>query len=254
MTAFVDDLVAQVLTLEVALHAARERLAARTDGEALHDMRIAVRKLRSLLRPLRGRPMMDSLEQAASAFGGRSGPLRDAEVLCAELLRLEQADLLPPRGHALQTGYQQLLGGAELNLLLQMLDRWPELCRQTQRDGELQGARREVSKLLRKQARKLGEALADPAHDRHRLRLLIKRVRYGDEAYPQLSTLGKREQALLKAAQSALGEWHDLLQWLVQAERHVDLRELTPLWQQAMLEAERRADEACEALVEHFPT
>ena len=64
--------------------------------------------------------------------------------------------------------------------------------------------------------RTLRKALADPAHDRHRLRLLIKRARYGDEAYPQLDHAGKKLQRLLKKAQSDLGDWHDRLQWLLQ--------------------------------------
>jgi CHAD domain-containing protein len=49
-----------------------------------------------------------------------------------------------------------------------------------------------VSKTPAKQWKKLDEALHDPAHDRHRLRLLIKRVRYGIEAYPELDRLPSR--------------------------------------------------------------
>ena len=63
----------------------------------------------------------------------------------------------------------------------------------------------------------------DPAHDRHRLRLLIKRARYGDEAYPQLDHAGKQLRRLLKQAQGDLGDWHDRLQWLLQARDHADL-------------------------------
>lgn len=45
---FVDKFVAQILALEVALYHSRARLQARTDSEALHDLRIAVRRIRSL--------------------------------------------------------------------------------------------------------------------------------------------------------------------------------------------------------------
>lgn len=49
----VDKIVAQVLTLQVRLYQAIARLEARTDHEALHDLRIAVRRIRSLTRPFR---------------------------------------------------------------------------------------------------------------------------------------------------------------------------------------------------------
>ncbi|WP_185831727.1 hypothetical protein [Pseudomonas aeruginosa] len=42
---FVDALIAQVLKLEITLYHASARLASNTDGEALHDLRISVRRL-----------------------------------------------------------------------------------------------------------------------------------------------------------------------------------------------------------------
>jgi CHAD domain-containing protein len=49
MSALVDRLVAHVLSLEVRLLACQARLSARTDPEALHDLRTTVRRLRSLV-------------------------------------------------------------------------------------------------------------------------------------------------------------------------------------------------------------
>uniref|UniRef100_UPI0023F41763 CHAD domain-containing protein n=1 Tax=Zestomonas thermotolerans TaxID=157784 RepID=UPI0023F41763 len=80
MSRFIDDLIAQVLGLEVTLRACQARLGARTDAEALHDLRIGLRKLRSLLRPLNRLPLVASLDAAAAALGRLSGPLRDREV------------------------------------------------------------------------------------------------------------------------------------------------------------------------------
>ncbi|HAB03154.1 MAG TPA: metal-chelation protein CHAD, partial [Pseudomonas sp.] len=90
MSAMLDHVVAQVLTLQVRLLACRERLAADTDSEALHDLRTSLRRLRSLLRPLRGLPGVEQLEQAAKALGTLTTPLRDREVLAGELLRRGQ--------------------------------------------------------------------------------------------------------------------------------------------------------------------
>lgn len=74
MSALVDQLVAQVIGLEVGLLSCQARLAAVTDDEALHDLRTTVRRLRSLLRPLRGLPGVEQLEVAASAVGQLTTP------------------------------------------------------------------------------------------------------------------------------------------------------------------------------------
>ncbi|MCK1794413.1 CHAD domain-containing protein, partial [Pseudomonas violetae] len=62
MSGLVDRLVAHVMGLEVSLMSSQARLEARTDPEALHDLRTTVRRLRSLLRPLRGLPGVAQLE------------------------------------------------------------------------------------------------------------------------------------------------------------------------------------------------
>ena len=92
MSALVDRLVAHVLGLEVRLLACQARLSARTDPEALHDLRTTVRRLRSLLRPLRGLPGVEQLEAAASRVGDLTTPLRDREVLAAYLLQHDQPE------------------------------------------------------------------------------------------------------------------------------------------------------------------
>ena len=74
MSALVDQLVAQVIGLEVGLLSCQARLAAVTDDEALHDLRTTVRRLRSLLRPLRGLPGVEQLELAARTVGQLTTP------------------------------------------------------------------------------------------------------------------------------------------------------------------------------------
>ena len=46
----------------------------------------------------------------------------------------------------------------------------------------------------------------------------------------------------MTACQSALGEWHDGWQWLLQAEREPDLMPCVEHWRQTMVMAEQRAD------------
>ncbi len=248
MSAMLDHVVAQLLALQVRLLACRERLAADTDSEALHDLRTSLRRLRSLLRPLQGLPGVEQLEEAAKSLGTLTTPLRDREVLAAELIR---------RGHA-QAGQRRLAGrdktfasvatSPQLTRVLAIVDAFPLFLRAADREGLARSLDKRIDKRLVKQWHKLREALEDPDHDRHRLRLLIKRARYGDEAYPQLDHAGKKLQRLLKKAQGDLGDWHDRLQWLLQAKDHPDLAPCKVAWAQELHEAERQSDVTLDAL------
>lgn len=243
-----DDLIAQVIGLEIRLRACAERLAAATDDEALHDLRVATRRLRSLLRPLRGLPAVDVLNQAAADLAKLSGPLRDLEVLIIELRSHGLGRLTADRERARSVGYAQFLLAPELTRLFQVLEAWPHLMRVYDREGLLTGLRKAIAKSLAKSCRRLEQALADPAHDRHRLRLLIKRLRYGLDAYPGVVDLPPKTRRLLVGAQSALGKWHDNFQWLARAELEPDLRPRTRGWQVALHAAEVRSDRVLEKL------
>ena len=248
MSGLVDRLVAHVMGLEVGLMASQARLEARTDPEALHDLRTTVRRLRSLLRPLRGLPGVAQLEAAASRVGDLTTPLRDREVLAAYLLEHDQPDAAQRRMAQMAEAYPAVAASTELAQLLQILDAFPRFLRASQRQGLLKGLRPSVEKRLAKQWKKLDAALHDPAHDRHRLRLLIKRVRYGIEAYPELDRLPKAAMPRLKAAQGALGDWHDCWQWLARAEQEADLQPCVSTWQTTMAKAESRADRVLDKL------
>jgi len=248
MSSMVDHLVAQVLTLHIKLLACHARLAASTDPEALHDLRTTVRRLRSLLRPLRGVSGVEQLEEAAKAVGELTTPLRDMEVLAAHLTELGLTDAAKVRIDKVSKAYGQVATSAELDRLLGMLDQFPGFLRVQQRQRLLRGLRESIEKAMDKQWKKLRKAIADPAHDRHRLRLLIKRVRYAAEAYPELSHQPKKMQSRLKAAQGDLGDWHDHLQWLAQAGQQSDLAPCIAGWQLGIVRTEKKADIALERL------
>ncbi|HWD30134.1 CHAD domain-containing protein [Pseudomonas caricapapayae] len=248
MSVMLDHVIAQVLALQVRLLACQARLAADTDSEALHDLRIATRRLRSLLRPLQELPGVEQLEGAAKALGNLTTPLRDREVLAAQLLERDQLAAAQTRlAHRRET-FASVAASAELGRLLAIVDAFPIFLRAAEREGLMRNLHKRIDKRLEKQWSKLREALQDPAHDRHRLRLLIKRVRYAAEAYPQLEHAGRRLQRVLKRAQSDLGSWHDLLQWLLQAEQQRDLAPCVEYWQAQLHEAEQRADITLERL------
>lgn len=248
MSALVDRLVAQVLGLEVRLLACQARLSARTDSEALHDLRTTVRRLRSLLRPLRGLPGVEQLEVAASRVGELTTPLRDREVLAAYLLKHDQPEAAQRRMAQMAEAYPAVATSPEVMQLLMILDAFPRFLRASQRQGLLKGLRKRVEKRLAQQWKKLDQALHDPAHDRHRLRLLIKRVRYGIDAYPELDRLPDAAMPRLMSAQSALGDWHDCFQWLAKAEQEPDLQPCVAVWKTTMAKAEGRADRVLDKL------
>ncbi|QYX48013.1 MULTISPECIES: CHAD domain-containing protein [unclassified Pseudomonas] len=248
MSVMLDHVIVQVLTLQVRLLACQARLAADTDSEALHDLRTTTRRLRSLLRPLRELPGVEQLEGAAKALGALTTPLRDREVLAAQLLERQQRDAAQQRlAHRRQT-FASVAESAELGRLLAIVDAFPIFLRAAEREGLIRRLHKRIDQRLEKQWQRLRQALVDPAHDRHRLRLLIKRVRYGAEAYPQLEHAGRRLQRALKRAQGDLGDWHDRVQWLLQAEQQPDLAPCVEHWQAQLHAAEQRADATLERL------
>ena len=252
MQGLIDEVPRHVLRIQMRLFACCERLRVSTDDEALHDLRIALRQLRSLLRPLSSTAVCEALQQRAAELGRLTGPLRDLEVLLGYLQQQGFDSAAQSRQPLLQPGYLQLLDSAPVAQLLSALDDWPQQWRQAASNGQLSGLHKRIRQRLRKDRKRLEQALLDPAHDRHRLRLLVKRLRYAAEAYPQLADLSGRMRMQLKQAQSALGDWHDHWQWLQRAEAEVDLQPCVPAWRAAMQNAEQQADRALQILTAGF--
>lgn len=239
---FVDRLVAQVLHLEVALLHAYARLEASTDSEALHDIRINLRRLRSLLRPLRKLDALATLEQAASLLARLTTPTRDLEVLIAELRRQGYMAQAQARLANVQQDYEKILRSSASKQLFVQLEQWPAKLRAAERAGELHRIRKTIARHQRKRIKALRQALADPHYDRHQLRLLVKHARYSNEAYARLSRLSRAASDSLKRLQGLLGIWHDHFQWSLQASRQTDLQPLAGCWQDDGVSALQRAE------------
>jgi len=204
----------------------------RGDPEALHEWRVAVRRLRSFLRafaPLLRHTSARSCQLAWRALTQRLGPARDADVWSYTLqdpklrrrlastpagrvfLRAQQR--LPSRFHALR---RQTLSGAEyIRLRAQTQDllghRLPARLKDTTEHQREKMTHQAVAKLLqvaRHRARRL-EATPSPARV-HALRRTIRRARYlietlGD-ALP--GSVPRLYSALLRV-QETLGRVHD---------------------------------------------
>lgn len=228
--AFVDQYVAEFVSLEVKLLNARERLRASTDDEALHDLRIAVRRIRSLLIPVRRLEGVERLKLAATKVGRVTTPVRDLEVMAGELDSKEFHAAAQARRDRLSEQYQAIARSPILKSLFTALDDWPASLRKTSAGHDDKALRRAVTKALTKLLDKLHLAVDDEHHDRHELRILVKRARYLTEAFQDLSPLSPKAAKSLKKVQGALGSWHDHHQWCLRVNEEPDLQPLEALW------------------------
>lgn len=249
---FADRFVAEIISLQIRLYGACARLEARTDSEALHDLRIAVRRIRSLLKPIRSVEEMTALIEASAEVGRQTTSARELEVLIQELENGKLPHLAHHRRAQLNASYDAVLSGSPLKRLLETLDAWPAEFRAVELNGGWNHIQSRIRKAIKKQVDKLHQAIADKSFDRHRLRVLVKRTRYLTEAFPALSPLSSREAKLLKELQSALGKWHDYHQWCQRALDEKDLHPLGPAWTEcavlALGDAEIRLLEAAQQL------
>jgi CHAD domain-containing protein len=199
------------------------------DVEALHQMRVGTRRVRSDLRtfrPLVNRRWADGLRDELKWLGGVLGDVRDLDVLLERLHR-DADDLAPdlaPLFEALEAeraeARARLLGALRTARYLELLDRLveaatsPELtpAAEAPAGATLPPLVRSSWKKLRKWARRLDDRSSDA--DYHRVRVLTKRARYGAEAVaPALGRKrgGQAERFADRASdiQDLLGEMQD---------------------------------------------
>jgi CHAD domain-containing protein len=262
------DFLAPVLfTLIAAVRREAERVASvEPDPEAIHDFRVALRRLRTVLRPARrvfGSRRLRALGAELRRFARATGALRDEEVLRETLATLD----LPPRARPGLDAWMAQRAGQErarrrrASTLVAGID--PSACEPAlgevlahlehrlghRRSGEPPtGVLAEAA--LERAAAGVVELLgAQPtdAVEMHALRICYKRLRYTAELFSPV--LGERADTAAKAAarmQKRLGELHDLDEALARIHR---ARSLPSLARAATARALRRARaERCAAI------
>ncbi|MEA2671522.1 MAG: hypothetical protein QOG45_1742, partial [Chloroflexota bacterium] len=221
-------------TLRLVAHDPGVRLGG--DPEAVHQARVAVRRLRSDLRtfaPLMLPGWSDPLREELRWIGGELGRVRDAEVLAEEVERAVAR--LPERDRAaggdlvvdlraeIVQARERLLESMRSPRYLELLE---HLVRASHTPMLLPAAEQPARRLLpglvsrpwrrlRRDARRLRGGASDA--ELHRLRIRAKRARYAAEAGTPV--LGKRAAGFAKAVarlQDVLGTHHDAV---VAAER-----------------------------------
>jgi CHAD domain-containing protein len=197
------------------------------DPDAVHDMRVAIRRLRSTLRTFRGywdRPRAEKLRAELKWLADRLGSVRDGQVMAATLTAALQAEppelVVGPVAARLQRRLaattlparerlQETIDDVRFRALLADLDAL--LLRRPQQGGGRRLRKRAGGSLARAD-RLLARADRTPPDRRddalHEARKAYKRGRYAVEAAGS-GKASKRLAKRLGALQDLLGEQHD---------------------------------------------
>lgn len=206
--------------------AARQRLDDPVDAEALHDFRVALRRLRSTERAYRpyvaeviGRKLRKRIKSVASA----TGPARDAEVQLAWLDA--QREMIKSHEHpGFQWLYRRLRQRRDEEYAYvreQVVDEFERVYKRLQ--GRLSLPRPDggpvygevAADLIREATRELAEHLGrvhgeSDESEVHQARIAGKRIRYLLEPLREELEYGKALVKELKGLQDLLGELHDI--------------------------------------------
>ncbi len=231
-------LVGKLRELEARLEEVAPRvLAHETDDEAVHDLRVALRRMRTVLeigRDVLGPFHADEVRRALRDVHRATGALRDEEVLLALLgsLGVEHPDVAAwldgrwRRERRLRRDLVRLLQSGALGGGRQLLSALLAFRIKPSRDKRVHKyARRAVESARREVDRRRGARPDDP-DALHRLRIAHKRLRYTVETFADV--LPEDLAVLAQGAarmQSRLGDLHDVDVGIVCVRR---ARALTP--------------------------
>jgi len=207
--------------LDAELAAAIPRVLSGSDDEAIHDLRVAIRRLRTLLklaRPVFGRHYADAVRAAFTVVHRATGALRDEEVLDETLDLIESASPAfvawktrrRARERTLRRGVVARLRAGDLTRARKLLGALITLPVPPKQD-------RSAAKLARKaveRARKNVERMRDvPTTDGvalHDLRIAYKELRYATELLAPALPADLAAMAVPASKfQKRLGEIHD---------------------------------------------
>ncbi len=221
----------QLLAEPGTLPAERPAGGPTSEAEAVHDFRVALRRLRSVLKPLRftsGRKAMRALADRLRAVAASTGELRDEEVLRETLGELELDEQVQSsldrwmrgrrrresglRARVLRSLRSEHVVGASdgleatLTLLSTKLDAPPK---RLVGDGAF--ARRALVEAYATVLERAAGAHAAGSDALHQLRIALKRLRYSAELFGDRCSIDARSVEKRAAKlQKLLGHVHDL--------------------------------------------
>ena len=194
------------------LHSAGEVLLAGYDPEALHRLRVTVRRIRSHLAHVRGEPAR-KLRRELKRLVAQTNEARDWDTLCDRLARPDNARfaaLLPAVGIHQSRAHAKVQAMLRTRAWAEALDAWQSLAHRQAASSPGGSPLHEVAmQFLR--AREVAEN-SGSIDDWHKLRIAAKSLRY---CLDELAAAGDvdhrviRGIALCRQLQDDLGEWHD---------------------------------------------
>ena len=207
---------------ELLRHDPGVRLAA--DPEDVHQMRVGLRRARSVLataRPTLAKEVTEPLRAELKWLGGVLGPVRDLDVLL-ERLRAQVAELPADDRfaaerlvHVLATdrelAHAHLVEALESERYLALLDTFASVAQAPPLSGRTKSVAALASREYRKLERDVAALPAEPSEEElHRIRVRAKRARYAAElAEPAVGKKASRFIANAKRLQDVIGEHQD---------------------------------------------
>jgi CHAD domain-containing protein len=215
-------LVERLCALDAQLASAAERVLATDDGSAVHDLRVALRRTRTVLevgRPVLGPFLADAVKRCLRDVHKATGALRDEEVLL-DLLSAVDVEASEVGGwiasrhrreRALRSQLRSLLRQGALERGRRMLGALLLFPIKPSRERRLlKFARRAMQESRREVDRRRLSPIEDTV-GMHRLRIAYKRLRYNAETLapalpPEIASIGQTAARL----QARLGELNDV--------------------------------------------
>ncbi|MDB4935936.1 MAG: hypothetical protein JWP87_2908, partial [Labilithrix sp.] len=207
--------------LDAALAAAIPRVVESADDEAIHDLRVAIRRLRTMLkmaRPLFGRWHADVVRKAFADVMKATGELRDEEVLEETLDGLSDHPAFGLWLHARAARERKLRRAVVARIERGELDRARLMLKallvfpfDPARNMELSRFARRTVERARRVVEKGRDVPPEDMLGLHELRISYKELRYSIELLSEALPLDSR--AMLEPAvvfQKRLGEIHDV--------------------------------------------
>jgi CHAD domain-containing protein len=236
---------------EGRLAEAEERVAARNDdADAVHDLRVALRRTRTVLelaRPVLGRFRANEVRLALRDAQRATGALRDEEVLL-ELVNALGVDTLSVqhwvqvrrrRERRLRSALGRIVRAGEIQRSRRLLDALLAFRVNPSRDKRLPKFARRAIEDARREVEKRRVGRVDDEQAMHLLRIAYKRLRYTIETFADVlpeDVAGQAQQA--SRLQTRLGELHDADMAIACVRR---ARSLSPAGREALLAALARA-------------
>ncbi|MEO6419386.1 MAG: CHAD domain-containing protein [Polyangiaceae bacterium] len=213
---------AKLRSLDADLEPAAKRVLAAADDEAVHDMRVAIRRTRTLLkiaRPLFGTFHTDAVRRAFVAVQKATGELRDEEALEETLAKIAIKDApfnawrerRKARERMLRRAVVRMLASGELTRARELLLALVTLPTKPSRDRDAAKFARKSAEEAREGIEKHRDAKTDDVEALHELRIAYKQLRYAIELFTDVlpaDVIAARDPAV--RFQKKLGEIHDL--------------------------------------------